>query len=191
MAPDFQRVAAIISLFGAVGNQISLCGISVALEGDAPSESALNQSQSDSIMAGSILIAEHDVGLGQALQRCLAMRGYDVVVTRNGLECIEQLQTMIPAVLVLDPDIPWGGAAGVLEWLLQEEPLYVPQIAIAQDERSLSIPETLVKSFIYSQLARPHDLNDLLPFVTAIEHMAESSSKSLSEVGSELFVPSE
>lgn len=135
-------------------------------------------------MTGTILIAENDVGLGQALQRCLGIRGYDVTVARNALECIDRLRTMVPSVLVLDPGILWGGAAGVLEWLLQEKPMSVPKIAIVHDDRSASMPQTLIEPFIHSCLPRPHDLKDLLPFVNEIERLAGSPSAYQPELAS-------
>jgi DNA-binding response OmpR family regulator len=125
-------------------------------------------------MNQAILIAEHDVGLGQALKRCFGVQGFEATVASNGLECIDQLRTKFPSILVLDPGILWGGGAGVLEWLIQEEPTKVPRIVIVEDQESTSLPDTLVESFIHSQIRRPHELNDLLPFVRQIEDLAGS-----------------
>lgn len=38
----------------------------------------------------------------------------DVVTAFNGLECVARLREQVPDVLVLEPQLPWGGGDGVL-----------------------------------------------------------------------------
>jgi CheY-like chemotaxis protein len=50
--------------------------------------------------------------------------GFDVIVALSGLECVDRLCDCVPDVLVLEPQLPWGGGDGVLE-LMGE----IPQLA--------------------------------------------------------------
>lgn len=46
--------------------------------------------------------------------------GHAVVHTFNGLTCVEQLAKFRPHVLILEPNIPWGGGDGILDVLSSE-----------------------------------------------------------------------
>lgn len=47
--------------------------------------------------------------------------GFSVRLTNSGVDCVTALRDFNPNVLVLDPNIPWGGGDGVLA-LCNEEP---------------------------------------------------------------------
>jgi DNA-binding response OmpR family regulator len=67
-----------------------------------------------------LLIAESDAELRDAYRRFLTGCGYDVDTAADGLDCLEKLRRLTPAVLVLDRELRWGGADGVLAWLRDE-----------------------------------------------------------------------
>ena len=67
-----------------------------------------------------VLIADADQALSESYQAALGERGYEVNLVTNGLECVSCLRTCPPHVLVLDPEIRWGGGDGVLA-LMREE----------------------------------------------------------------------
>jgi CheY-like chemotaxis protein len=71
-------------------------------------------------MRSILLIAESDLELRDACRRFFAERGYDVETAADGLDCVEKLRRVSPAVLVLDRELRWGGADGVLA-LLREQ----------------------------------------------------------------------
>jgi len=71
-------------------------------------------------MKPTLLIAESDAELRDADGRLLAGRGYDVETAEDGLDCLEKLRRLTPAVCVLDRGLRWGGADGVLAWLREE-----------------------------------------------------------------------
>jgi DNA-binding response OmpR family regulator len=71
-------------------------------------------------MKPALLIAESDAELCDAYQRFLTERGYDVETAADGLDCLEKLRRHQPAVLVLDRELRWGGADGVLACLREE-----------------------------------------------------------------------
>jgi DNA-binding response OmpR family regulator len=68
----------------------------------------------------SLLIADSDVELRDLYRRYLTGRGYNVETAADGLDCLEKLRRLTPAVCVLDRALQWGGADGVLAWLREE-----------------------------------------------------------------------
>ena len=71
-------------------------------------------------MKPTLLIAESDTELRDACRGFLAGRGYDVETAADGLDCLEKLRWLTPAVCVLDRELRWGGADGVLAWLREQ-----------------------------------------------------------------------
>lgn len=60
-----------------------------------------------------VLIADPDESL-LAEYREHSQEGFDVVTALNGLECVDRLREQVPDVLVLEPQLLWGGGDGVL-----------------------------------------------------------------------------
>lgn len=71
-------------------------------------------------MKARLLIAEGDAELCDLYQMYFAERGYEVETAQDGLSCLAKLQRTMPAVLVLDRELLWGGGDGVLAWLRQQ-----------------------------------------------------------------------
>ena len=59
-------------------------------------------------------MADPDESLQPVYREPLAQEGFDVVAARSGLECVARLRERVPDVLVLEPQLPWGGGEGVL-----------------------------------------------------------------------------
>ena len=60
-----------------------------------------------------VLIADPDESLlGEYREH--SREGWEVVTAPNGLVCVERLREQVPDVLVLEPQLPWGGGDGVL-----------------------------------------------------------------------------
>jgi len=79
-------------------------------------------------MNPTVLIADRDAELCDLYQQFLVPRGYDVEIAADGLDCLEKLRRLLPAVLVLDPQLHWGGGDGVLAWL--REATFMPRIPV-------------------------------------------------------------
>ena len=60
-----------------------------------------------------VLIADPDESLLAEYQEH-SRDDFDVVTAPNGLECVDRLREQVPDVLVLEPQLPWGGGDGVL-----------------------------------------------------------------------------
>jgi DNA-binding response OmpR family regulator len=67
------------------------------------------------------MIAEGDADLCDVYRRFLTACGYKVETASDGLECLQKLGHVMPAVLVLDRELRWGGGDGVLAWLREEK----------------------------------------------------------------------
>jgi sigma-B regulation protein RsbU (phosphoserine phosphatase) len=61
-----------------------------------------------------VLIADHDELLLENYTAFFREISWETAVATSGLQCVEQLRTFRPDVLVLEPELPWGGGAGVL-----------------------------------------------------------------------------
>src|SRR5215475_9748833 len=61
-----------------------------------------------------ILIATADESLRTHYGMLFAEHGYRVVTVSGGLECLNKLYQAIPDMLILDQELLWGGAEGVL-----------------------------------------------------------------------------
>ncbi len=60
-----------------------------------------------------VLIADPDESL-MAEYREHSREDFEIVTAPNGLECVDRLREQAPDVLVLEPQLPWGGGDGVL-----------------------------------------------------------------------------
>jgi len=61
-----------------------------------------------------VLIADPDKSLLVVYREVLSREGFDVITAPSGLECARRLRERITDVLVLEPQLPWGGGDGVL-----------------------------------------------------------------------------
>ena len=78
-------------------------------------------------MSLDILIADQDVELANLYCRFLTAHGFSAERVECGLECLDRVRRHVPDVLVLDRELPWGDATGILA-CLQEDDLSLPVI---------------------------------------------------------------
>ena len=90
-------------------------------------------------MAVRVLIADSDEFTATTYADCLRQRGAIVTTASTGLECLARLHDFAPDVLVLEPELLWGGGDGVLAVIHEQpelRPTYVVLVSYARD-RSL------------------------------------------------------
>ena len=68
-----------------------------------------------------ILLAGSNNYRWRAYHKRLEAAGFSARLTNSGIECVAVLRAFRPDVLVLDPNVPWGGGDGVLA-VRDEEP---------------------------------------------------------------------
>ena len=61
-----------------------------------------------------VLMADPDDSLHPAYRGPLLQKGFELATTGSGLECVARLRERVPDMLVLEPQLPWGGGEGVL-----------------------------------------------------------------------------
>jgi CheY-like chemotaxis protein len=113
-------------------------------------------------MKPTVLIADNDPELCAVYQKLIAARGYRAETASDGLECLEKLRQAMPAAVVLDLDLPWGGGQGVLAWLREEQPdAGVGVILTAPAGYPMEDPE-VIEPPVVQILLKPFGLVDLL-----------------------------
>jgi CheY-like chemotaxis protein len=92
-----------------------------------------------------VLIASADQGFREGCERHFTSVGYTVASASGGLECWTWLRHLLPNVLILDLELPWGGGDGVLA-RLREEPsrASVPVVLLTDNPTSSALPRLLV-----------------------------------------------
>jgi DNA-binding response OmpR family regulator len=91
---------------------------------------AVAEPQSDDSTAVRVLIADPDKSLLAMYREVLPGEGFEVVTAPSGLECIARLRERVPDVLVLDPQLPWGGADGVLAMMCEGTDLAIVPVMV-------------------------------------------------------------
>ncbi len=61
-----------------------------------------------------VLMADPDESLQPEYRGPLLQEGFELVTAVNGLECVARMRERVPDLLVLEPQLPWGGGEGVL-----------------------------------------------------------------------------
>jgi two-component system phosphate regulon response regulator PhoB len=124
-------------------------------------------------MNPTLLIAEGDPDVCELHRLFLAASGYQVEVSKDGLDCLEKLRQSIPNVLLLDWNLRWGGGDGLLAWLREESVLQeVPTIIT-----SAGFPEespAFLKPPVVACLVKPFSMNSLLESVRSAIAAKES-----------------
>ncbi len=110
-----------------------------------------------------LLIADADGDLLDLHQRFFIDHGCRVATATNGLGCLAQLRRHVPDVLILDRDLPWGGAAGVLD--LMREAADVPLVPVVLMSTSPADGDMLSHPVIV-RLPKPFRLQALVKAVT-------------------------
>ena len=75
---------------------------------------AVVQPRSNASKPVRVLMADPDRSLRPVYRGPLFDEGFELVTAASGLECVARLRERVPDVLVLEPQLPWGGGEGVL-----------------------------------------------------------------------------
>jgi DNA-binding response OmpR family regulator len=119
-------------------------------------------------MRPTLLIAESDAELRDACRRFLTAGGYDVETAADGLDCLEKLRRLVPVVLVLDREVRWGGADGVLAWLREESATSRASVVLTATAGCTPNVAVDIEPPIVQLLPKPFRLTALLETVRAL-----------------------
>lgn len=84
-------------------------------------------------MQQQLLIADADDGLSDLYLKYFGAQGYSVRVVSGGVECVTALRETPPDVLVLDTELKWGGADGVLSIMNEEDGFSTIPVVLLND----------------------------------------------------------
>jgi CheY-like chemotaxis protein len=115
-----------------------------------------------------ILIAVADELLRTHYGLLFAEQGYRVVTASGGLECLNKLCQTVPEVLILDKDLLWGGADGVLSVLRGGGNTIWPPVVLLTSDRSDGLHEAQPLPVVHC-LWKPVGFHALLEAVESIE----------------------
>jgi two-component system chemotaxis response regulator CheB len=113
------------------------------------------QRRADDLTAVRVLLAEPHESLRDDYAGFLRGCGATVACAGNGVECIEQLRLIQPHVLVLEPEIPWGGGAGVIDWMLSDPALPTTPVIALTAARDLDQLRRILKFPLYDLVVKP------------------------------------
>ena len=149
----------------------------MAMESVGPSKMSREESREgeENRMTAQILIADRDPIIREDCRRYLTAHGYEAAVAADALQCIEQLQSISPAVLVLDPELSCSGGLEVLDWLREQAPLKPVNVVLTNGHSATAVLRKF-EPLIAGRLARPTCLSELATFVNELQRYLESSS---------------
>jgi DNA-binding NtrC family response regulator len=140
-----------------------------------------------------LLVAEGDPELREIYRRFFAVCSYDVQTAADVLECLEKLRRRVPAVLVLDQALHWGGGDGFLAWLREQSAASeVPVVLTGTSGYPLGVAED-IEPPVVKFLLKPFALTALLEIVgeavaTKERRQPSKSSPDRAAPCSELFI---
>ena len=111
------------------------------------------QSRSNGSTPIRVLMADPDESLPPVYREPLSREGFELGTAVSGLECVARLRERVPDVLVLEPQLPWGGGDGVLAMMGE-----VPQLAT-------------VPVMVLTSCHDPHVLNRVARFPVSSYHL--------------------
>ncbi len=110
-----------------------------------------------------ILLAEADTDLATSYREFLGRSGVDVITASGGVECLALLRDWFPPVLVLDLDLPWGGAEGLLAHLREQRSCRrLPAVILTGQIAEELLPAALRAAPVVKYLCKPFRLSELL-----------------------------
>lgn len=84
-------------------------------------------------------------------QRDLVRNGFEVVTADHGLECLQVFQAFSPDVIVLDPELRWGGGDGVLDVIRDDPGLSEVPVLVLTTSRNCEVVN-IISQFSISDL---------------------------------------
>jgi len=139
-------------------------------------------------MIQTLLIAEGDPDLRDVFREFLTREGYRVETAADALDCVKKVREVMPAVLVLDLGLLWGGADGVLAWLREGAAMFgVPVVLTAPAGETRNLTRLIIPPVV-SCLSKPFALTALLASVRSAVAPTERETREQQCVYPEFFI---
>jgi DNA-binding NtrC family response regulator len=115
-----------------------------------------------------ILIADADQDLCDLFEQFFSRQGWQVRTAGGALECLAQLRQCPPHLLVLDADLPWGGADGLLAVMRDDPALARVPVLLTSTEGFLEAHPRLLSPPVVRVLEKPFPLAALLELARSV-----------------------
>ena len=107
----------------------------------------------------------------------LRLYGMEAVTAVDGLDCIEQMRTSQPDIVLLEPSLLWGGSDGVLAVRSEDTSLQnIPVVLVAFDGVSVEWYQLAEYSLQGLLLRRPSGQKLAATLLLATQELGEASS---------------
>jgi DNA-binding NtrC family response regulator len=104
-------------------------------------------------MRSRVVIADSNELLLAVYRSFLVAEGFEAVTVTNGLDCLRAMKEAAPCVLVIDPEILWGGS-GVLALMRDEDDIpAVPVLILTMHPETVT--ERTLPSSRYAVMIKP------------------------------------
>ncbi len=124
-----------------------------------------------------VLLAEPDETQHGVFVKYLTRCGAAVALATSGVECIEQLRAFQPHVLVMEPELPWGGGVGVLDWMLSDPVIPTTPVIALTAARDLDLLRHLLGFPLHDLVVKPITPRQLLTKIRWVVDFAPSLDK--------------
>ena len=106
-------------------------------------------------------MADPDESLHPTYREPLSQNGFEMITALSGLECLARLRERVPDMLVLEPQLPWGGGDGVLAMMGESSALAIIPVMILTSCRDPQVLEAVSRFPISDYQVKPLSPNRL------------------------------
>ena len=125
-------------------------------------------------MKSRLLIADSNATLRELRRRLFVGCGFDVFTADSAVDCYRLLVHLVPDVLLMDWNLLWGGADGVLALLAESCRTPLVPVVLTGDAAALAASEDQYKLIVTARHPSPVRVADLLNSVWAASKRIDS-----------------
>jgi DNA-binding response OmpR family regulator len=100
-------------------------------------------------------MADPDESFHPVYREPLSREGFEVEMALSGLECVSRLRERVPDVLVLEPQLPWGGGDGVLAMMGEDPNLAAVPVMVLTSCRDTHVLDRVARFSINDYHVKP------------------------------------
>jgi len=109
-----------------------------------------------------VLLTTDDQVAKTAYPPLLESLGYEVELVHDGLECYQKLRQEPPDILIMESNLKWDGADGVVDQMRDDPDLFAIPVVMITDESNPYLLADWMEDPVVACLKKPFPLSDLL-----------------------------
>lgn len=134
-------------------------------------------------MTSAVFIADADAELRDLYREFFTHHGWRVQTSEGGLECLSQMRRYSPHLLILDLELRWGGADGLLAVMRGDPGLARVPVVLTSTEASSEALSGLMSPPVVQALGKPFSLTVLLGIARSVLWHAQPISEGTNQGG--------